>query len=223
MMPATTETVVSSSRPSSESSPTVRSAFGHEARVGQDRLPRQRPDQVGHEEGGDHGQEQRVAPLPAAEGDHVGQRIADQKGDHRGQAGVHERAEELLPVVGDRVRVIGELPAEQVALFERARLERLERHVGEREGEEDAPASQGPGAAAGTGSPAFRSRAPTGSPYAPIAFWNASSSWRSSSGLSCRKMNASESVLSSGKISWFVASAGSRFARISCTPSTGQM
>ena len=71
----------------------------HEARVRQDRLPRQRADQVRDEERHDHEQQQRVPVAAAAERDHVRERVADQEREQRGQAGVLERADELLVVV----------------------------------------------------------------------------------------------------------------------------
>ena len=268
-------TVVSSRRPSSDTMPTVFRRVTTKPGVGQDRLPRERPDQVGHEERRDHGQEQRVAPPPATEGDDVGERIADQEGGHRGHPAYSNERRNCSVVVGDRVGVVRELPVEDVAGLERARLERLERHVAERDERRRPPANRGPEGGAG------REARPSGDARTRLDDWfrgrvlrgRARPSWAARTkliveelsartrgaiqrrygassaragvwnqpllsadhllerlvqldlllGLSCRKMNAFDSVSSSGKISWLLASAGSRLARISWTPSTGQM
>ncbi len=193
----------------------------HEAVVLEDRLPRQRADQVGDEERHDHRQQQRVAPLAAAEGDHVRERVADQQREDRRQPGVLERAQQLLGVVRDRVRVVRELPVEDVAGVERAGLQRLERHVAERQREEDRQPAQPRQqqqvrqpdlAQAGCHQP-LRPRSPSGTPRRARAPRRAGCS---------RKMYAFSSVSSSGKISWLAASSGSRFSMISLTPLTGQ-
>src|SRR5829696_1622846 len=114
----------------------------HEPVVAQDRLPGQRADQVGDEERDDHRQQHRVAPAPATERDHVGERVPDDEAEQRGQPGVLERAQELLVERRDRVGVVRELPVEQETGVGCARLERLEQHVAERQGEEQRQPSQ---------------------------------------------------------------------------------
>src|SRR5207248_1941345 len=108
-----------------------------EAVVGEDRLPRERADQVRDEEGRDDQQEEKVLPPAAAEGDPVGDRIADQERDRRREPGVLERAEELRLVVANRVPVVPPGPGERVAELDRPGLERLVSEKPERDEKEN--------------------------------------------------------------------------------------
>jgi hypothetical protein len=58
--------------------------------VGQDRLPGQGADQVGGEERQDDQEQQQVLKAAAAEGDSVGQRVADEEGEDGGDCGKAE-------------------------------------------------------------------------------------------------------------------------------------
>ena len=108
-----------------------------EALVRQDRLPRQRPDQVGDEERADDEEQQHVLPAAAAERDPVRERVADQQREDRRDAGIFERADELGVVVAKRVRVVVPGPVERIAEPEGvAGLERLVPEEPERGDEE---------------------------------------------------------------------------------------
>jgi hypothetical protein len=80
--------------------------------VGQDVEPRERPDEVRDEERCDDEEEEQVPPRPGAERDPVDERIGEQERDRGRDAGIEERAEQLLVVVGEGVREVRELPRE---------------------------------------------------------------------------------------------------------------
>lgn len=94
----------------------------HRAAVGEDRLPGQGADQEAGEERRDHQDHDQIAPAARAEGDEVRERVAEQQAQHGRGGGVGDRAQELRPVLGQRVPVGGEVPGDLVALLQRARL-----------------------------------------------------------------------------------------------------
>ena len=108
------------------------------ALVGEDRLPGERPDQVGGEEGGDDGEQDQALPAPGAEGDRVCERVGDRESQHRGDGAVCERAHELLAVGRERIAEVPERPVEDEAVLERAALERDDAHEEHRHDEEEA-------------------------------------------------------------------------------------
>ena len=135
-MPATTAVEVASSRPSSATSPIAFSDVEHEAVVREDRLPRDRPDEVRDEERRDHEDEEDVLPAPGAERDPVGERVAEEERDERRDPGVDERADQLLAVVRDGLGEVRERPRELEVRVDPG-LERLVGEVAEREDEEE--------------------------------------------------------------------------------------
>ena len=115
MIPATTAVEVASSRPARAEDVERLERVHDEAVVGEDRLPGERPDQVGDEEGRDDDQQQQVLPAAAAERDPVRDRVADHEREQRRDPRVLERADELGAVVRDRVPVVAPRPREGVS------------------------------------------------------------------------------------------------------------
>ncbi len=107
------------------------------ALIGEDRLPGERPDQVGGEEGRDHREQQQPLPAPDPEGDRVGKRVGDRQREDGGDGAVGERAPELLSVGRDRVGEVAERPVEDEAVLDRAALERDDAHEEHGHDEED--------------------------------------------------------------------------------------
>ena len=118
--------------------------------VGEDRLPRDRPDQVGDEERRDDEDEEDVLPLPRPEGDPVRERVAERERQHGRDPRVPERPHELLAVVRERLAVVGELPGELVAREDPA-LQRLVGEEPERDARRRPPATPSQASAAPTG------------------------------------------------------------------------
>ncbi len=107
-------------------------------RVREDDPPRDRPDQeVGEERGDDEEQQDRLV-APAAEGDAVGEGIADQERQERGHPAVQERVAVVVvePLVGRQVDVVAEVPGEPEALLERALGQGHHDHLDVRQHEE---------------------------------------------------------------------------------------
>src|SRR6266567_3522356 len=116
----------------------------HHALIGEDRLPRERPDQVGDEEGSDDEEQEQVLPASAAKRDPVGERIAEEKRQDRRDPRVLERADEVPAVVPNRIPVVPPGPGEGVADVEAPRFERLVREETEWDDEEE-PEIEQPG------------------------------------------------------------------------------
>ena len=104
--------------------------------VREDRLPGERPDQIGDEERRDDEKQQEVLPPSAAKGDPVGDGITDQQCEQRRDSRVLERADELGAVVPDRVPVVSPRPGERVPEVDVAGLQRLVREEAQRDEEE---------------------------------------------------------------------------------------
>jgi len=107
-----------------------------EAVVGEDRLPRERPDQVGDEERRHDEQQQQVLPPAAAECDPVGHRVAQDEREQRRDPGVFQGADELRPVVVQRRPVVPPRPGEREPDIEVTGLQRLVRQEAEGHDEE---------------------------------------------------------------------------------------
>ena len=152
-MPATTAVDVASSRPSVAEHAQRPERVRDEAAVGEDRLPGERPDQVRDEERRDDQQQQQVLPAPAAEGDEVRERVADEERDH-GRDARRTRASARTARGTSRSRPSScPRPGEDVADVERALLERRVRR-GSRSGRRRrARGTPAPAGAAGTGAP----------------------------------------------------------------------
>ena len=108
-----------------------------ESVVREDVLPGQRPDQVRDEERGDDEEQEQVLPAPAAERDPVGQRVRDEEREDRGDPRVLERADELLLVGAEGLRVVLPGPGERVPDAHRPLLQRRVPEVVERDDEEE--------------------------------------------------------------------------------------
>ena len=113
--------------------------------VGQDQLPAHRPQHVADEERQDD-QQQHQVPVPARlERDEVRQRERDHEAQDRRRRGIADRAQEVLAVLADDVRVGRERPVEDVAGLRIAGLQRHVELVDQRDREEDdQPQQTGP-------------------------------------------------------------------------------
>ncbi len=80
--------------------------------VREDVQPGERSHEVRDEERSDDEEEEQVPPRTCPEGDPVHQRIRQNQTGDRRDTRVHERPYELLVVVADPVREVGELPRE---------------------------------------------------------------------------------------------------------------
>ncbi len=127
--------------------------------VREDRLPGEGADQEAGEERRDHQDHDQVPPAAGAERDQIGQRIAQHQAQDRGGGRVEHRAQELRPVLAQRVPVGREVPGDLVALLQGARLHGRGGLVDHRQREEDEQPEQ-----SGQQQPVRR-------PAAPLAGW----------------------------------------------------
>ena len=117
--------------------------------VGEDRLPGDRADQVGGEEGCHHREQQEQLVLPGPQRDRVRERVGDQQRDQGRDRRVDERAHQLLGVARERVGVVRDLERRREARGERDALVEGQRpHEvhgdDEEQGQPDAPGQQQP-------------------------------------------------------------------------------
>ena len=158
--------------------PDVAQALDHPAGVGEDQLPRHRPQHIGREERQDDQQQDQVLVATGLEGGEVREREADDQAQHGRRRGVADRADELDVVVLDRVRVGAEGPVERVAGLRVARLQRHVDLVDQREREEhDQPQQPRPEEQPGKELAAPAQRQPEHQPTASIATRPSPSPW----------------------------------------------
>ena len=190
-----------------------------DAVVGEDRLPREGPNQVRDEERRDHEQEEEVLPPPTAKRDPVRERVTDRERDRRRGPRVLERADELRLVGGDGVAEVPPRPAEA----EEREEPLLEGHLPEvvhRHDEEDEQPRHPRGEERIRRQPSAAMEEPPH--YAPMRCWNrclyfglftaVTSNWYTFASISFV-----------GKMSGFFAMAGSLFSSTLSAPTTGLM